>query len=85
MKSYKKHPYWKCDDNSSNDHMDDCQMDMHCPPPKMPCPPTKELVKTFKCCYKLYRMCTYCLCKICPICGHEFDFHQHRGNCPRCM
>ena len=93
MKSYKKYPYWKCDDEYSkcgcsekSEMMDDCQdMDMSCCTPKMKCMPTKECVKTYKCYYKLYRMCTYRLYKVCPCCGHEFDYHTHRGACPKCM
>ncbi|MGL5515039.1 MAG: hypothetical protein ACRDBM_17645 [Sporomusa sp.] len=94
MKSYRMHPDWKCDDASypqygnpdKSDMMDDCEdMEMHCCAPKIKCQPTKECIKTFKCCYKLYRICTYCLFKICPYCGHEFDYHRHRGSCPKCM
>lgn len=94
MKAYKKYPYWKCDDdygkcgcNDKHEMMDDeCHdMDMSCCTPKMKCQPTKECVKTFKCYYKLYKMCTYRLYKVCPYCGHEFDYHEHRGSCPKCM
>ncbi|MDR3559906.1 MAG: hypothetical protein P4N59_00500 [Negativicutes bacterium] len=52
--------------------------------PKIKCEPTKECVKTFKCFYKLYRVCHYHLYKVCPHCGHEFDYHHHRGICPKC-
>ena len=89
MKAYKKYhdcdnDYSKCDYTDKCD-MDDCQeMDMCCFP-KIKCQPTKECVKTFKCVYRLYRICTYRLCKICPQCGHEFDYHHHRGACPKCM
>lgn len=93
MKAYKKYPYWKCDDDYDkcgcqdkhymyDDYPD---MDMSCCTPKMKCQPVKECVKTFKCYYKLYRMCTYRLYKVCPQCGHEFDYHEHRGGCPKCM
>ncbi|WP_021168510.1 hypothetical protein SOV_02080 [Sporomusa ovata DSM 2662] len=91
MKAYKKYPYWKCDDdydkcNDKYDMNDDCHdMDMSCCTPKMKCQPTKECVKTFKCYYKLYKMCTYRLYKVCPYCGCEFDYHEHRGSCPKCM
>ena len=92
MKPYKKYPYWKCDDEYNKYgcmdkcEMDDCQdMDMSCCAPKVKCMPTKECVKTFKCYYKLYKICTHRLFKICPYCGHEFDYHQHHGNCPKCM
>ncbi len=92
MKAYKKYPYWKCDDEYNKCgcmekyEMDDCQdMDMSCCMPKVKCMPTKECVKTFKCYYKLYKICTHRLYKICPYCGHEFDYHQHHGNCPKCM
>lgn len=93
MKGCKKYPYWKCDDDygkcgspESDDMYDDChEMDMSCCTPKMKCQPTKECVKTYKCCYKLYKLCTYRLYKVCPHCGHEFDYHEHRGCCPKCM
>ncbi|SMC72336.1 hypothetical protein [Sporomusa malonica] len=93
MKAYKKNPYWKCDDDYSkygcsdkHEMMDDCyDMDMSCYAPKMKCQPTKECVKTYKCYYKLYKICTYRLYKMCPYCGHEFDYHEHRGGCPKCM
>lgn len=52
--------------------------------PKIPCKPQKECVQTFKCCYKLYRICYYRLYKLCPHCGHEYDHHQHQGMCPKC-
>ncbi|MGI6092015.1 MAG: hypothetical protein ACOYD5_03290 [Negativicutes bacterium] len=56
--------------------------DMSCNMPKMKC--EKKCVKTFKCTYKLYKICCYRLQKVCPRCGHEFDYHRHRGMCPRC-
>ncbi|XEQ91449.1 hypothetical protein SCACP_02450 [Sporomusa carbonis] len=93
MKPYKKYPYWKCDDDYSKcgyqekyEMMDDCcDTDMCSCPPKIKCQPTKECVKTYKCYYKLYKICTYRLYKVCPYCGCEFDYHQHRGACPKCM
>ncbi|MBP2636764.1 MAG: hypothetical protein H6Q72_2671 [Firmicutes bacterium] len=94
MKAYKKYPHWKCDDDNYGkcgcydkyDMYDDChEPDMSCNMPKMKCQTTKECVKTFKCYYKLYKMCTYRLYKICPSCGHEFDYHSHHGGCPKCM
>ena len=56
--------------------------DMCCNMPKMKC--EKKCVKTFKCTYKLYKICCYRLHKVCPRCNHEFDYHQHRGMCPHC-
>ncbi|MPL69010.1 hypothetical protein SDC9_14743 [bioreactor metagenome] len=58
--------------------------DMCCERPKMPCKCEKKCVKTFKCTYKLYKTCCYRLHKVCPRCNNEFDYHQHRGMCPRC-
>jgi hypothetical protein len=51
---------------------------------KMKCKMEKECVKTYKTYYKLYKVCQYRLYKLCPCCGHEFDYHRHRGMCPRC-
>ena len=100
MKSYKKYPHWKCDDDYDKYGYDKCgydkydkydcmddhyDMNMSCCTPKMKCMPTKECVKTYKCTYKLYRVCSYKLYKCCPSCGHEFDYHHHRGACPKCM
>ncbi len=92
MKSYKKYPHWKCDDDKCGceDKYDKCDMDEcqdmePCYTPKMKCQTTKECVKTYKCYYKLYRICTYRLFKLCPYCGYEFDYHEHRGGCPKCM
>lgn len=75
-------------------HKMDCDMgyepkmmkdyDMCCDMPKMPCKMEKKCVKTYKCIYKLYKTCHYRLYKVCPRCGHEFDYHHHRGMCPRC-
>lgn len=90
MKAYKKYSDCKCEEDykcgcDDKFEMDDChEMDMSCCMPKMPCP-SKECVKTYKCFYKLYKLCTYRLYKVCPHCGHEFDYHHHRGCCPRCM
>lgn len=58
--------------------------DMCCEMPKSPCKMEKKCVKTFKCTYKLYKICQYRLHKVCPRCGHEYDYHYHRGMCPRC-
>lgn len=58
--------------------------DMGCEMPKMHCKPEKKCVKTYKCTYKLYKICHYRLYKVCPRCGHEYDYHYHRGMCPRC-
>lgn len=44
----------------------------------------KECVKTYKCYFKLYKVCQYRMYKICPCCGLEFDYHRHRGMCPKC-
>jgi hypothetical protein len=58
--------------------------DMCCEMPKIPCKSEKKCVKTFKCTYKLYRVCRYRLYKVCPRCGHEYDYQHHRGLCPHC-
>lgn len=60
-------------------------MCMPCPAPKTKCPPVKECVKTYKCYYKLYKISHFRLFKVCPCCGVEYDYHHHRGMCPRCM
>ena len=78
-------------------HMeDDCEMpcmkekmDNECPNMcadlhKMKCKVEKECIKTYKTYYKLYRVCEFRLYKCCPCCGHEFDYHSHRGTCPKC-
>lgn len=52
--------------------------------PLIRCKTTRECVKTYKTCYKMYRICTYCLYKVCSRCGAEFDYYAHRGLCPRC-
>ncbi len=51
---------------------------------QMKCKTEKECVKTYKCYYKLYKVCQYRMYKVCPCCGHEFDYHRHRGMCPKC-
>jgi len=61
-----------------------CYSDMCSDIAQMKCKMEKECVKTYKCYYKMYRVCQYRLYKICPCCGHEFDFHKHRGVCPKC-
>lgn len=69
----------KCSDDCDYDYFDPCTA-----PPQMHCEPKKECVKTFTCFYKLYRVCQYRLYKVCSRCKHEFDYHHHRGVCPRC-
>lgn len=63
---------------------DDCYSSMCLDMEKMKCKMEKECVKTYKTYYKLYKVCQYRLYKLCPCCGHEFDYHRHRGMCPRC-
>lgn len=58
--------------------------EMCCDMSQMKCKVEKECVKTYKCYYKLYKVCQYRMYKICPCCGHEFDYHRHRGMCPKC-
>ena len=48
------------------------------------CKMEKECVKTYRCYYKMYKVCQYRLYKICPCCGHEFDYQRYRGMCPKC-
>ncbi len=62
----------------------DCYSEMCSDMSQMKCKVEKECVKTYKCYYKMYRVCQYRLYKICPCCGHEFDYHKHRGVCPKC-
>ncbi len=52
--------------------------------PRISCKTTKECVKTYKTYYKMYKISTYRLYKVCPHCGLEFDFYGCRGICPRC-
>ena len=61
-----------------------CQSEMCADMNQMKCKMEKECVKTYKCYYKLYKVCQYRMYKICPCCGHEFDYHKHRGMCPKC-
>ena len=57
-------------------------------PSEFDCPPSfktvKECVKKYKACYKLYKISTFRLFKVCSRCGAEFDYYLHRGCCPRC-
>lgn len=69
---------WKDDCDYDYDHMECCM-----PKPKMECE-KKECVKTYKVVYKLYKTCQYRLYKVCCHCGHEYDYHHHRGMCPKC-
>jgi hypothetical protein len=52
--------------------------------PKISCKTTRECVKTYKTYYKMYRICTYRLYKVCSHCGAEFDYYHQRGLCPSC-
>jgi len=52
--------------------------------PKVKCKTSKECVKTYKTYYKMYKICTYRLYKVCCRCGTEFDYYGHRGMCPKC-
>lgn len=81
-------------DDDDETEMEDCSCPpkppmmppMSCMPPEMPmmqCKTEKTCVKTFKCTYKLYKICMYRLYKVCPKCGYEYDCHQHHM-CPRC-
>lgn len=63
---------------------DNSYSEMCCDMSQMKCKVEKECVKTYKCYYKLYKVCQYRMYKICPCCGHEFDYHRHRGMCPKC-
>lgn len=44
---------------------------------------TKECIKTYKSTFKLYKLCRYRLYKVCPWCGHEFDYYFYHI-CPCC-
>lgn len=46
--------------------------------------PVKECVKKYQTCYKLYKISTFRLFKVCSFCGREFDYYRHRGCCPHC-
>lgn len=63
---------------------DSCYSDMCADISQMKCKMEKECIKTYKSYYKMYRVCQYRLYKVCPCCGHEFDYHKHRGMCPKC-
>jgi hypothetical protein len=52
--------------------------------PRISCRTTKECVKTYKTYYKMYKICTFRLYKVCTRCGLEFDYYGCRGMCPRC-
>ncbi len=84
---YNKPDYCHMDDDCHDHEMkmpeDNCS-EMCTDMSQMKCKMEKECIKTYKCYYKLYRVCQYRLYKICPCCGHEFDFHRHRGMCPKC-
>jgi hypothetical protein len=43
----------------------------------------KRCIGTFTTKYKVYENCCYSVYKVCPCCGHEYDYRQHRG-CPGC-
>jgi rubrerythrin len=83
-----KHDYCHMDDDCKDHEMPHMKesgySDMCSDMSQMKCKVEKECVKTYKSYYKLYKICHYRLYKICPCCGHEFDYHQHRGICPRC-
>jgi hypothetical protein len=68
-------------DNCCSPKEDEC---CHVPKMKVKCTPTKECVKTYKCCYKLYKFTQYRLYKVCSGCGQEFDHYHHHGVCPKC-
>ncbi|MDL2280385.1 hypothetical protein LJC10_00830 [Selenomonadales bacterium OttesenSCG-928-I06] len=79
-KKAKKH------DHSHHHHMHHIMPHMHmgCCMPKIKCTPTKECVKTYKCCYKLYKFTQYRLYKVCDYCNHEYDHYYYKGMCPKC-
>ena len=87
-----KQDYCQTDDDCQDHEMPymkekmtgDCYSDMCSDIAQMKCKMEKECVKTYKCYYKMYKVCQYRIYKICPCCGHEFDFHKHRGMCPKC-
>lgn len=56
-----------------------CYVKMAVPRPKM-----EKSCQTYHACFKLYKVCYTRLYKCCPHCGHEFDYHKHRGCCPHC-
>ena len=63
---------------------DGCYSEMCADLSQMKCKMEKECVKTYKCYYKMYKVCQYRMYKICPCCGNEYDYHKHRGTCPKC-
>lgn len=63
---------------------DECYSNMYADMSKMKCKMEKECVKTYKTYYKVYKVCQYRMYKICPCCGHEYDYHRHHGMCPKC-
>jgi len=88
-----KMPYYEDGMYYQHHHHGDCghmvqdepeMVEDDCCAPKIKCTPTKECVKTFTSCYKLYRICHYKLYKVCHRCGHEFEYHHHQGMCPKC-
>lgn len=44
---------------------------------------TMQCVKTFQSEFKLYRISYYCLYKVCPWCGCEFECYEY-NECPNC-
>lgn len=46
--------------------------------------PEKCCIKTWKSCFKLYKICHYRVYIICPHCNCEYDYRYHRGCCPKC-
>lgn len=63
-------------------HMDHMHMDC-CEMPMTKCKTEKTCVKTYKCTYKLYKVCSYKLYKVCPRCGHEYDYYRY-PTCTKC-
>ncbi|GMB01390.1 hypothetical protein [Pelosinus sp. IPA-1] len=87
-----KHDYCHMDEEDHYEEMpymkekmgEDCYSNMCSDMSKMKCKMEKECIKTYKTYYKLYKVCQYRLYKVCPCCGHEFDYHRHRGMCHKC-
>lgn len=63
---------------------ENCYSDLCSDISQLKCKVEKECVKTYKSYYKLYKVCQYRIYKVCPCCGHEFDYHRQRGVCPKC-